>query len=383
MTTIDRSILRQLTVVALFSGVTMLLILAFVKASGLLLLFASTAVSWGTLGELLLFSLPDLAGLLVPLLTFGTVLWVYARMADDRELVVMSGAGASPWRLGRPALFFAAVMTLVGWTLMLWLVPLSYGAFKDREYEIRSGLASALLEPGRFNPIGGELAVYFRDGDPATTLEGIIIYDIRLPEVRRTIIAESGRLVRDKGGMTFLMENGYVQEREARRTLPRIVGFETFGLSADAESLGFSQRHGRGINERPIDELLFEEPIPEEQHLKSVFRAHGHHQLAQPLLSLALAGAALWLVVAAPPGRRGAPWWRWPAALAVGAGSQWLLVAAASFAERDNALLPGIWIAVLLPGAAAWWLAMKGWRARRGRSGPPGTAAPALAPERA
>ena len=145
MTTIDRSILRQLTVVALFSGVTMLLILAFVKASGLLLLFASTAVSWGTLGELLLFSLPDLAGLLVPLLTFGTVLWVYARMADDRELVVLSGAGASPWRLGRPALLFAAVMTLVGWTLMLWLVPLSYGAFKDREYEIRSGLASALL----------------------------------------------------------------------------------------------------------------------------------------------------------------------------------------------------------------------------------------------
>lgn len=378
MTTFDRSILRQLTIVALFSGVSMLLILAFVKASGLLLLFASTAVSWGTLGELLLFSLPDLGGLLVPLLAYGTVLWVYARLVDDREMVVLWGAGLSPWRSARPALLFAATMTLIGWTLMLWLVPLSYGAFKDREHTIRSGLASALLEPGRFNPIGSDLAVYFRAGDPEAGLEGIIIHDVRLPSVRRTILAERGRLIRDKEGLTFLMEEGTVQERPAGQTRPRLVEFETFALIADAESLGFSERSGRGINERPIGELLFEGPAPGEEHLRLILRAHGHHQLAQPLLCVALAGAGFWLVTGAAPGRRGAPWWRWPAALAIGAGSQWLLVAATSLAERDGSFVIAIWATVVGPGAAAWWLAVRG---RRSRSRPRGAAAAALTPK--
>lgn len=377
MTILDRTILRQLLTLALASGIVLVLIMSFLKATGLIMLFASSGGSWKLLGELLLYSLPDMAALLLPLLSFGVVLWVYARMADDRELAVMAGAGMSPIRLGRPALWFTLTLTLVAWLTTLWLVPLSYGGFKDREHAIKSGLASAILEPGRINPVGNSLAVFYSGGSPEALLLGVIIYDARDPQMKQTIVAERARMVRSESELTFILESGSVQRLFVNRALPEIIGFGQFTLTADAESLGYSSRAGRGINERGIDELLFAEPTTAwERRQLPVFRAHGHHQLATPLGCLALAGAALALVLMAPPGRRGPPWWRWPAALAIGAASQWIVLAATSLAEGDNALLPLIWVAVLLPGTIGWWFLLRG---RRGRLPPAGRRAKAMA----
>ena len=377
MTILDRTILRQLLTLALASGVALVLIMSFIKATGLIMLFASSGGSWKLLGELLLYSLPDMAALLLPLLSYGVVLWVYARMADDREIAVMAAAGMSPLRLARPALWFTLVLTLLAWLTTLWLVPLSYGGFKDREHAIRSGLASAILEPGRINPVGSNLAVFYSDGSPEGILRGVIIYDARNPDVRQTIVAERARMVRSEDELSFILESGSVQRLFSGRALPEIIGFGQFTLSADAASLGYSSRSGRGINERSIDELLFEEPADEwERRQVPVFRAHGHHQLATPLGCLALAGAALAMVLLGAPGRRGPPWWRWPAALALGAGSQWIVLAATSLAEGDNALLPLIWLAVLLPGGIGWWLLVRG---RGGRLPPAARRAKAMA----
>lgn len=366
MSTIDRSILRQLTTLAIASGLSLVLIMSFIKATGLIMLFASSGGSWRLLGELLLYSLPDMAALLLPLLSYGVVFWVYARMSDDRELAVMGACGMSPLRLARPALVFTAVMTLVAWAMTLWLVPLSYGGFKDREHAIRAGLASAILEPARFNPVGSNLSVYYAAGSPEGILEGVIIYDARNRHMKQTIVAERARMVREEDELTFILENGSLQRQTRGEPLPEIILFNQFTLAADAASLGYSSRNGRGINERSIDELLFGEPTTERERAElPKFRAHGHHQLATPLNCMALAGAALAMVLLGAPGRRGAPWWRWPAALAVGAGSQWIVLAATSLAEGNNALLPLIWVAVLLPGGVGWWLLARGRLRRR------------------
>lgn len=381
MSILDRLILRQLLVLAAISGAALVLIMGFLKASGLIMLFASSGGSWSLLLELLLYSLPDMAALLLPLLAFGTIFWVYARMVDDREVVVTNSAGLSPLRLARPALLFAAGLSVLAWCMTLWLIPLSYGGFKDREHAIRAGLASAILEPGRFNPVGGSLAIYYAGGSAETALNGVIIYDARTRGLRQTIVAERARMVRGNNELSFILENGSVQRLSRDATVPEIVVFDRFLLAVDAQSLGYASRSGRGINERSIGELLFAEPETEQElRLLPVFRAHGHHQLATPLGCISLAGAALALLLLTPPGRRGAPWWRLPAALGIGAASQWLILASASLAEGDNALLPLIWMAVLLPGAVGWTLLARGrpWRLPPLRRGPK-----ASAPERA
>lgn len=361
---IDRAILRQLLLVGLISGVAMILLMLILKAGALLVLAASTGVSWGTVGSLMLYNMPDQVAQLMPLLTFGTVLWIYARATDDREVVVLLSAGVSPLRLAKPALIFAAITTAIAWTMTLWLIPVSFGAFKDREHEVRAGLASAILQEGQFNPIGRKLVFFFREGQLGGVMQDVLFFDARDKRKDQTIIAERAWMDRSSDELKFLFESGSMQQRPHDGSKPDLIEFERFTLSADAESLGFSKRGGRGINERPIGELLFDEPVPEEAHLLPVFRAHGHNQLVKPLLCVMMTGLALLLILAPAPGRRGAPWWRWPAALTLGASNEWLLLAAVSAAERDLSLLPVIWIAALLPGGLAWWLYLSGRRSR-------------------
>jgi len=371
MTLMERSILGQLSLLALASGSAMLFLVAFVKAAALMVAFAAGDFSWSAFGELLLYSLPDQAALLLPLVTYGCILWTYARLLDDRELIALSIAGISPAGLARPAVWFALAMMLLTAVTTFWLVPLSFGLFKDREHEIRSGLATALLEPGRVNPVGGDLAVYFRASDAAGALAGVILYDARDPLTRKTVVASRALMQRSGDALVFVLEDGSIQEQADGQPVPRIVVFDNLTVNLDAASLGFRPRSARGVNERPLGELLFGQPGPHEPEMRPVMRAHGHHQLSTPLLCLSLAGAALWLVLAPPAGRRAPPWWRWPAALALGAASQWLIVAAASLAESDNSLLAAIWLAVLLPGLVGWRALLKRPRPRRrGSAGP-------------
>jgi lipopolysaccharide export system permease protein len=364
LTLIDRSLLKQMLLVGLISGLVMLTIMLILRAGAIMVLAASSGVSWSTVGSLMLYNLPDQAAQLLPLLTFGTVLWIYARAWDDREVVVLLAAGVSPLRLARPALVFCALTAVLTWTMTLWLIPLSFGAFKDREHEVRAGLASAILQEGRFNPIGRKLVFFFREGQLEGLMRNVLFYDAREEGKSRTIVAERAWMERSTDELKFLFQSGTMQERMHDGTGPDLVAFERFTLTADAASLGFSQRRGRGINERPIDELLFGTPSPQEAHLLPVLRAHGHNQLAKPLFCVMMTGLALLLITAPPPGRRAAPWWRWPAALSVGAGSEWLLLAMVSAAERDLSLLPLIWVAVLLPGSLAWWRYLAGARLR-------------------
>jgi len=378
---IDRAILKQLLLVSTISGLSMIVLMLFLKAGALLVLAASTGVSWGTVGALMLYNIPDQTAQLLPLLTFGTVLWTYARAADDREMVVLLSAGAGPLRIARPALMFCGITAIVCWTMTLWLIPLSFGAFKDREHEVRAGLASALLQEGQFNPIGRKIVLFFREGQLGGEMRDVVFYDARDRDKVQTIVAERAWMDRSAEELKFLFESGSVQRRPRDYSRPDLIEFERFTLGADAASLGFSKRSGRGINERPIEELLFAEPSPQEAHLLAVFRAHGHHQLVKPLLCVSLTGIALLLILGPAPGRRAAPWWRWPAALTLGAANEWLLLAASSAAERNIALLPAIWLAVLLPGGVAWWFYLRG--GRRGRLRPPRLARNVLAPKRA
>jgi len=380
---IDRALLKQLLLVSLISGLAMIVLMLMLKAGALLVLAASSGVSWSTVGSLMVFNIPDQAAQLLPLLTFGTVLWIYARAADDREVVILLAAGASPLRLARPALVFAGLAAVIGWSMTLWLIPLSFGAFKDREHEVRAGLASAILQEGRFNPIGRKLVLFFREGQLGGEMQDVLFYDARDKRKDQTIVAERAWMDRSSEELRFLFENGSVQQRPRDGSKPDLVEFERFTLSADAASLGFAKRGGRGINERPIMELLFEDPAPEEAHLLPVLRAHGHHQVVKPLLPVMLTGIALFLILTPAPGRRSAPWWRWPAALTLGAANEWLLLAASSAAERDIALLPAIWAAVLLPGGIAWWLYLGGARRARRRLRTPRLPRNVLAPKRA
>ncbi|WP_457832417.1 LptF/LptG family permease, partial [Staphylococcus aureus] len=73
--------------------------------------------------------------------------------------------------------------------LNLFIVPASFAAFRQFQFEIRNRVAAFLLQEGVFTPISDDLLVYVRARDADGTLRGIFVDDDRDHANHATIIA--------------------------------------------------------------------------------------------------------------------------------------------------------------------------------------------------
>lgn len=80
-------------------------------------------LSLGTFFFFTMLLMPSLLVIILPMALFISVLFIYNRMATDRELIVMRAAGLSPMQLSSPAMWMATVVMLAGYAFNLYLLP--------------------------------------------------------------------------------------------------------------------------------------------------------------------------------------------------------------------------------------------------------------------
>ncbi|MFX9034942.1 LptF/LptG family permease, partial [Acinetobacter baumannii] len=83
--------------------------------------------------------------------------------------------------------------------LTLWLTPIANKTLVAVEYEVRNSYAIFLSRPGYFNDITDGLTFYARRRDSAGTLEGILIHDVRKPQMPVTTMAATGQVLENNG----------------------------------------------------------------------------------------------------------------------------------------------------------------------------------------
>src|SRR5690348_8885526 len=175
ITRIDRYIFRQLALalVAVTGGLTALVWL--IQSLRFVELVVNHGLSLVVFLELTGLLVPSFIAVILPITTFVIVQFVYQRLAGDREITVMRGAGLSPFQLSRPALVLAILAVGLGYILNLWLVPASLASFRQFQWEIRNQIAAFLLQDGVFTEVSDNLTVYVRSRDPDGTLHGILV----------------------------------------------------------------------------------------------------------------------------------------------------------------------------------------------------------------
>ena len=193
VTRLDRYVFRQLAI-ALVAATSALVALIWLTQS---LRFVELVVNRG-LSLRVFFGLtglliPNFVAVILPITTFVVVQFVYQRLAGDRELTVMRAAGVSPWALSRPAAALTGMVLVACYLLNLWIVPASYSAFREYQFEIRNRVAAFLLQEGVFNPVSDDMTVYVRSRDVDGLLRGILVEDSRQKNSRATILG------RDRG----------------------------------------------------------------------------------------------------------------------------------------------------------------------------------------
>jgi lipopolysaccharide export system permease protein len=358
MKKIDRYFLRQLVggLLAVTAGLAALVWLT--QSLRFIELVLDRGLSFAVFLELTSLMLPGFVAVILPITTFIVVLFTYVRMTTDREIVVLRAAGLSPARLARPGLMLALASVGIGYLLNLWLVPLSHGAFRMWQFEIRNQMAAILLQEGVFSSVGNELTVYARARDRDGTLRGILVHDQRDPGAPVTIIAEQGRITATPLGPRVVLLNGVRQqlERVAPGQPPRLTMLSFAENSVDlARATRQEEVRARDSRERGVAELLNPDPA-EGLRPRELARFYGeaHQRLAAPLTALTYALVGLAVALTGQFRRHGGGL-RLVAGIGITVGLLAVGLTIGNLATRDNSFVWLVWAHAVVPGIIAFW----------------------------
>ncbi len=372
---LDRYIFRQLGLALLAATSALVALIWLTQSLRFVELVVNRGLSFMVFLRLTGLLVPNFVAVILPITTFVVVQFVYQRLAGDRELTVMRSAGMSSWALARPALALTGLAMACCFALNLWLVPSSYSAFREYQFEIRNRLAAFLLQEGVFTQISDDLTVYVRSRDNDGLLRGILVEDSRQKNSRATILAERGRLVEGPTGPAVLLENGSREELDRQTGRLNVLTFAQNSVDLAHANKAGEVRY-RDVNEMSMDELLHPEVSALNARDAGKFIVEAHRRLSGPFTAASFAMVALLSVLTGAFRRHGNLLRPLSAVLAVVALLA-LQLAVANLAARTLALLPLVWLVAILPALVGGWVlfAPAGWPL--GRRAPASYASPA------
>lgn len=368
---LDRYIFRQLLVALLAVTVALVALIWLTQSLRFVALVVDRGLSLRVFLELTGLLVPSFVAVVLPITTFVVIQFIYQRLAGDRELTVMRGAGLSNLAIARPGLVLALLATIAGLGLNIWVVPASFAHFREYQFEIRNRIAAFLLQEGVFTQISPDLTVYVRSRDPDGTLRGILVDDARQKNAHATILAERGRVLSGNGPPRVLLENGSRQEIDHQTGRLNVLTFAQNVIAlTDASSPG-TQRM-RDVSEMSLHELLHPDMKWVSPNDVGKFVVAAHQRLASPLTALDYALVALVSVLSGGFRRHGGVLRPLAAILCV-VGLLALQLGVQNLATRNLALLPLVWVVAVLPALVCGvWLVLPSLRARRPRPIPAG-----------
>lgn len=303
-----RYMLRQLLWPLLFAIIVIAGIVWMSQSLRFMDLVINRGLPTYTMFHLAFLVLPMYTSVFLPIILFGVVLFAYARMNQDSELVIWRACGKSPLSIAGPAIAAAILVMIVCYALNVYYMPAAYREFKDLQHTIRHNYSEIFVREGAFNQVGSGLTVYVRNRAANGELLGILVHDRRDPERPVTMMAERGALVRTESGPRVVMVKGNRQVLNESRGDLSILYFDRYTLDL-ANTSESSARRWRDPRERFLHELFTTTPSGPRAETDSKFRlkllAEGHHRIASPLLALAFTLMALAAVLTGEFNRRG------------------------------------------------------------------------------
>jgi lipopolysaccharide export system permease protein len=120
---LDRYIIRQFFVTALFSLASVLIVFIIIDAMEKLDDFIDKQAGWSVITQYYLFFIPEIIKLIIPVALLLASLFVTARMSAQNELGAMKSGGVSLYRIMLPYVAVALVISVVAVYFNGWVVP--------------------------------------------------------------------------------------------------------------------------------------------------------------------------------------------------------------------------------------------------------------------
>ena len=169
--------------------------------------------------------IPFILSIVVPFVTFISVIFVYNKLIGDNEIVVMMGTGYSPARIAKPAVMLAAILTVAHLVLNIWVVPMTQAKFYDTQWNLRYGLAHLKLQESAFTEMSRGLVVYV-DKVSGHDLNQVMLSDMRNDKSQMVIFAKNGKLVNTMRGLSIVMNDGSLEIQGSGKVIGTFDNFD-------------------------------------------------------------------------------------------------------------------------------------------------------------
>ncbi|HJQ39703.1 MAG TPA: LPS export ABC transporter permease LptG [Thermoanaerobaculia bacterium] len=143
------------------------------------------SLSVSAVGKLLLYSLPHIIVLTVPMSLLFGILIAVGRLSADSEVVAMRALGISTRTIYRPVFVFSFLIFLLNLYLINFVMPRGNRQFVALRAEIMTSSVQKAIKPRIFYDQYPNLMIYVNDVDPASgQWKGVFVADSRADESR-------------------------------------------------------------------------------------------------------------------------------------------------------------------------------------------------------
>ncbi len=252
--------------------------------------------------QMVFFLLPNLVVIVIPIAVLTAILFIYNKLINDHELLVMQSSGFSYWQLAKPGLLVAVLFTAVMYIFNLYVLPVSSQNFRELEWSLKQSKSINILQPGRFNVLG-KYTIYIRKKYPNNEVKGVLIYDIHDPAKPVTHMAEYGVSIDEGDVSRLILFNGSTQEKDSSTGRPNILYFDQYTL----ETKGSQKSKKRKVKAQEffLPGLLNPKNPKLKERIKLNMIAEGHQRLISPLYCIVFSIIALIALMLFPYSRRG------------------------------------------------------------------------------
>lgn len=241
--------------------------------------------------------IPYLLFAILPFVTMISVIYIYNKLVEEKQLIILQICGNSNIKLIQPVLYFAIIVSILSYYLAMELMPRSYKTLKSEIHLIKDNYISSIVHVKTFNQISKSIIVYVNKKLSNSKLEGIVLFDNRDADHMVVLFAESGILQIKDSVPKFLLTKGVRQSYDKNGNMTKL-SFDVLTIEL-VESQPIQTENSGDINALYVSELLFpNDALPIPKQLK--FIAEGHQRIIWPLYNLVLPFIALSVFLYSP-----------------------------------------------------------------------------------
>ena len=260
MSTLDRYVLREVMTPFVVGLGLFFAVVSFAQVLKVSDSVTGLGVTSSEILQALLYSLPPLLGILIPISGLFATLLGIGRLASEREVMGLCAGGISPYRMFRVPLVFGVVLALFSGITMAWGEPWGIQGLRDLMSRSAQRALAGGVQVGQFNEwVPG--ITFFASGRAGDELTEVVFADRR--DASRPVVISARRGLLQQGDraedLVFSLRDGAILMIDAATQTDRVIHFETSLYRLDVGTLvGQKARNLSHVQEKDVATLWHE-----------------------------------------------------------------------------------------------------------------------------